>query len=57
MHFYFFLEDGTNGSEHHLKTVPSSTAVTVGEHLDPNSQMELVGHSIVRPVISLSNYP
>ncbi|PON40747.1 Nuclear transcription factor Y subunit A [Trema orientale] len=44
--------DGTNGSEHRVKTVPSSTALTVGEHLDPNSQMELVGHSIV-----LTPYP
>ncbi|GMN53612.1 hypothetical protein TIFTF001_022738 [Ficus carica] len=44
--------DGNNGPEHLLKTVPFSTALTVGEHLDPNSEMELVGHSIV-----LTPYP
>ncbi|KAM6570632.1 hypothetical protein CsatB_018617 [Cannabis sativa] len=44
--------DGTNGSEHHAKTAPSSTMLTMGEHLDPNAQMELVGHSIV-----LTPYP
>ncbi|KAF4365561.1 hypothetical protein G4B88_025740, partial [Cannabis sativa] len=44
--------NGTNGSEHHAKTAPSSTMLTMGEHLDPNAQMELVGHSIV-----LTPYP
>ncbi|KAF3437908.1 hypothetical protein FNV43_RR20664 [Rhamnella rubrinervis] len=44
--------DGNCGLEHHIKSVPSSTSQTVSEHLDPNSQMELVGHSIV-----LTSYP
>ncbi|XP_062115353.1 nuclear transcription factor Y subunit A-1-like [Humulus lupulus] len=39
-------------SEHHAKIAPSSTVLTMGKHLDPNSQMELVGHSIV-----LTPYP
>ncbi|KAF9675583.1 hypothetical protein SADUNF_Sadunf09G0047200 [Salix dunnii] len=37
----------SNGQEHHLKHIPSPTIVTMGGHLEPNSQMELVGHSIV----------
>ncbi|KAJ6716197.1 TRANSCRIPTION FACTOR Y SUBUNIT A-1 putative-RELATED [Salix koriyanagi] len=37
----------SNGQEHHLKHIPSPTFVTMGGHLEPNSQMELVGHSIV----------
>ncbi|KAI8027322.1 hypothetical protein LOK49_LG02G01414 [Camellia lanceoleosa] len=47
---------GLNGDnvqeQQHLKHVPSSTPPTMGEHLEPNSQMELVGHSIV-----LTSYP
>ncbi|KAJ6692098.1 TRANSCRIPTION FACTOR NF-Y ALPHA-RELATED [Salix purpurea] len=39
--------DESNGQEHHLKHIPSPTFVTMGGHLEPNSQMELVGHSIV----------
>ncbi|XP_034887032.1 nuclear transcription factor Y subunit A-1 [Populus alba] len=39
--------DESNGQEHHLKHIPSPTTVTMGGHLEPNSQMELVGHSIV----------
>ncbi|GMY22434.1 nuclear transcription factor Y subunit A-1-like [Fagus crenata] len=39
--------DGNIGQEHqHVNHVPSSTP-KMGEHLDPNSNMELVGHSIV----------
>ncbi|KAJ6692096.1 TRANSCRIPTION FACTOR NF-Y ALPHA-RELATED [Salix purpurea] len=38
--------DESNGQEHHLKHIPSPTFVTMGGHLEPNSQMELVGHSI-----------
>ncbi|KAM3733983.1 hypothetical protein ACB098_11G178700 [Castanea mollissima] len=39
--------DGNIGLEHqHVNHVPSSTP-KMGEHLDPNSSMELVGHSIV----------
>ncbi|KAK8495057.1 hypothetical protein V6N12_055206 [Hibiscus sabdariffa] len=46
-------EDGRNGQDHqHLKHVPSATPLTLGEHHEPNSQMELVGHSIV-----LASYP
>lgn len=37
----------SNEQEHHLKHIPSPTTVTMGGHLEPNSQMELVGHSIV----------
>ncbi|KAH7527852.1 hypothetical protein FEM48_Zijuj05G0010500 [Ziziphus jujuba var. spinosa] len=43
--------DGNSGLEHHVKGVPSSTPQTVNEHLDPNSQMELVGHSIQELVV------
>ncbi|KAF5952570.1 hypothetical protein HYC85_010514 [Camellia sinensis] len=47
---------GLNGhnvqEQQHLKHVPSSTPPAMGEHLEPNSQMELVGHSIV-----LTSYP
>ncbi|KAJ4829992.1 hypothetical protein Tsubulata_024744 [Turnera subulata] len=39
--------DGSNGQENHLKHVESSAAVLTGGNLEPNSQMELVGHSIV----------
>ncbi|KAJ6896078.1 hypothetical protein NC651_022340 [Populus alba x Populus x berolinensis] len=39
--------DESNGQEHHLKHIRSPTTVTMGGHLEPNSQMELVGHSIV----------
>ncbi|KAB2070415.1 hypothetical protein ES319_A08G154700v1 [Gossypium barbadense] len=46
-------EDGRNGQDRqHLKHVPSTTPLTLGEHHEPNSQMELVGHSIV-----LTSYP
>ncbi|KAM4082428.1 hypothetical protein ACJW30_11G172700 [Castanea mollissima] len=39
--------DGNIGLEHqHVNHVPSSTP-KMGEHLDPNSSMELVGHSII----------
>ncbi|KDP43479.1 hypothetical protein JCGZ_16766 [Jatropha curcas] len=44
--------DGSNGLEHHLKQVASSTPASMDTHLEPNSQMELVGHSIV-----LTSYP
>ncbi|KAM1124256.1 hypothetical protein ACFX2H_039320 [Malus domestica] len=45
--------DGNNGSENeHIKSVSSSVVPALGEHVDPNSQMELVGHSIV-----MSSYP
>ncbi|KAA8520240.1 hypothetical protein F0562_014496 [Nyssa sinensis] len=45
--------NGNNGQEQqHIKHVPSSTPQAMGEHLEPNSQMELVGHSIV-----LTSYP
>lgn len=48
---FIFGSDGRNGqSLQHLKHVPSSAPLTLGEHLEPNSQMELVGHSIVRPL-------
>ncbi|KAJ8748701.1 hypothetical protein K2173_011249 [Erythroxylum novogranatense] len=42
--------DGSNGPGHQLK--PSAAAVTMSGQLEPTSQMELVGHSIV-----LSSYP
>ena len=46
--------DGRNGQEHqHLNPTASSTLPIMSEHLEPNSQMELVGHSIVR-TLSLS---
>ncbi|KAJ4711621.1 Nuclear transcription factor Y subunit A [Melia azedarach] len=46
-------QDGNNGLEHaHLKHIPSGTPLSMGEHLEQNSQMELVGHSIV-----LTSYP
>ncbi|KAE8677479.1 Nuclear transcription factor Y subunit A-9 [Hibiscus syriacus] len=46
-------EDRRNGQDRqHLKHVPSATPLTLGEHHEPNSQMELVGHSIV-----LTSYP
>ncbi|KAL3611370.1 hypothetical protein D5086_002390 [Populus alba] len=38
-------DEGTG--QHHLNHVPSPTTVTMDGHLEPNSQMELVGHSIV----------
>ncbi|XVF22948.1 hypothetical protein REPUB_Repub12eG0215000 [Reevesia pubescens] len=45
--------DGRNGQDRQrLKLVPSSAPFTLSEHLEPNSQMELVGHSIV-----LTSYP
>lgn len=49
------MADGgsNNGREdRHLKHIPSTTALPMGEHLESNSQMELVGHSIV-----LTSYP
>ncbi|GAV66999.1 CBFB_NFYA domain-containing protein [Cephalotus follicularis] len=40
--------DGNNGQERqHYKPVPSSAPFAIGEHLEPNPQMELVSHSIV----------
>ncbi|KAL5543455.1 hypothetical protein UlMin_007239 [Ulmus minor] len=39
--------DANNGLAHHAKSAPSFTPPSMAEHLDPNSQMELVGHSIV----------
>ncbi|KAL5762717.1 hypothetical protein ACOSP7_018981 [Xanthoceras sorbifolium] len=46
-------QDGSRRPEHgHLKHMPSSTPLSMGEHLEPNAQMELVGHSIV-----LTSYP
>lgn len=49
-------QSGLNGhsvrEQQHLKHVPSMTPPAMGEHLEPNSQMELVGHSIV-----LTSYP
>ncbi|XVE76722.1 hypothetical protein DITRI_Ditri13aG0004300 [Diplodiscus trichospermus] len=45
--------DGRNGQDRqHLKHVPSAAPLTLDEHFEPNSQMELVGHSIV-----LASYP
>ncbi|XVF33732.1 hypothetical protein REPUB_Repub17cG0193800 [Reevesia pubescens] len=47
--------DGRNGQDRqHVKHVPSAAAgpLTLSEHLEPNSQMEQVGHSIV-----LTSYP
>ncbi|KAH1108332.1 hypothetical protein J1N35_012100 [Gossypium stocksii] len=45
--------DGGNGhDEQYLKHVPSAAPLTLVEHLEPNSQMELAGHSIV-----LKSYP
>ncbi|RXI05406.1 hypothetical protein DVH24_006663 [Malus domestica] len=45
--------DGNSGSENqHTKSVSSSVVPAMGQHMDPNSQMELVGHSIV-----MSSYP
>lgn len=45
----FSKTDGNNGQEHaRLKHIPCSTPLTMGERLEQNSQMELVGHSIVR---------
>ncbi|KAK6285266.1 hypothetical protein POUND7_011445 [Theobroma cacao] len=45
--------DGRNGQDRqHPKHAPSAAPLTLGEHLEPNSQMELVGHSIV-----LTAYP
>lgn len=51
--------DGNNGLEHaHLKHIPSGTPLSMGEHLEQNSQMELVGHSIVRALsLFLHNNP
>ena len=50
-----FGSDGRNGQDRqYLKHVPSAAPLTLGEHLEPNSQMELVGHSIVRH-LSLSH--
>ncbi|KAI8027323.1 hypothetical protein LOK49_LG02G01415 [Camellia lanceoleosa] len=49
---------GLNGDnvqeQQHLKHVPSSTPPTMGEHLEPNSQMELVGHLDCVDIISIS---
>ncbi|KAI4323411.1 hypothetical protein L6164_023019 [Bauhinia variegata] len=49
-------ENGTGGDvgkvHQHIKHIQSSAAFTVGKHLDPNSQKELIGHSIV-----LTSYP
>jgi hypothetical protein len=44
--FFSWPDEGTG--QHHLNHVPSPTTVTMDGHLEPNSQMELVGHSIVR---------
>ncbi|GAB4832590.1 hypothetical protein Ancab_006605 [Ancistrocladus abbreviatus] len=45
--------DGSNGQEgQQIKQVPTSMPPPLGEHLQANSQMELVGHSIV-----LTSYP
>lgn len=46
------LNDHNVREQQHLKHVPSLTPPAMGEHLEPNSQMELVGHSIV-----LTSYP
>lgn len=49
-----FYSDQKNGCKNQqIKSVSSSVVPTMGEHLDPNSQMELVGHSIV----SISSFP
>ncbi|XP_022960498.1 nuclear transcription factor Y subunit A-1-like isoform X1 [Cucurbita moschata] len=45
-------DENTGKEVQHLKYIPFSTSPSVGERLDPNSQMELVGHSIV-----LTSYP
>lgn len=45
---FHLISDANIGQEHqHINHVPSLTP-KMGKHLDPNSQMELVGHSIVR---------
>nr|XP_011468828.1 PREDICTED: nuclear transcription factor Y subunit A-4-like isoform X1 [Fragaria vesca subsp. vesca]XP_011468829.1 PREDICTED: nuclear transcription factor Y subunit A-4-like isoform X1 [Fragaria vesca subsp. vesca] len=45
--------DGNSGRENQqMKSTSSASAAKLGEHLDANSQMELVGHSIV-----LTSYP
>ncbi|XWS32527.1 hypothetical protein CRYUN_Cryun23aG0165800 [Craigia yunnanensis] len=45
--------EGRNGQDRqHLEHVPSAAPLTLGAQLEPNSQMELVGHSIV-----LTSYP
>ncbi|XVE74220.1 hypothetical protein DITRI_Ditri11bG0181200 [Diplodiscus trichospermus] len=45
--------DGRNGRDHHhIEHVPPTAPPTMGEHLELNSRMELVGHSIV-----LASYP
>ncbi|KAK9913090.1 hypothetical protein M0R45_036915 [Rubus argutus] len=45
--------DGNSGRENQqMKSTSSAVVAKMGEHLDPNSQMELVGHSIV-----LTSYP
>lgn len=46
------LNSDTGQAEQQLKRVASSTPATIGEHLDANSQMELVGHSIL-----VTSYP
>lgn len=47
--YVFFVSGGDVAKEHHnIKHAVSSTPFTMGKHLGPNSQMELVGHSIVR---------
>lgn len=57
---FHLISDANIGQEHqHINHVPSFTP-KMGKHLDPNSQMELVGHSIVRPshlslFLSISN--
>ena len=42
------LDENIGKEVQHLKYIPFSTSPPVGERLDLNSQMELVGHSIVR---------
>lgn len=44
----YLFSDGNSGRENQqMKSTSSASAAKLGEHLDANSQMELVGHSIV----------
>lgn len=44
----YLFSDGNSGRENQqMKSTSSAAAPKLAEHLDANSQMELVGHSIV----------
>lgn len=47
------LGGGVAKEHRNIKHALSSTAFTMDKHVDPNSQTELVGHSIVRPLLAL----